>query len=367
MKAALKQVLANSLSFRITEVTPGERVLMFKRSHVDASLEMRDAIGMIEVASEGMELLVSFEQYGSLDVRELVFACLSTEGQMRFALPDIGAMDMTPRVLISGPQKPLAQQASRVAALTIAFNEDFILAKWCQHYGEMLGYEHLYVIDDGSDVNPREYLSSAVNVFRQPRTHFDSWRLCRSLSQMQRLLLETYDVVLVLDSDEFLVTGRNDCDNALEHIASIYPFADGRLRPLGWELIHCRSREGDLDAERPIVEQRGYLLRADMFDKPCVTREDISLFPGNHHCYESSCRDESLHLIHMRWFDLRFAIAKGLRYSKTSWSTLDLAMGLSFHQRMTAQEIESKMNEYEQQALLEPMVLPESWRKQIAV
>ena len=69
----------------------------------------------------------------------------------------------------------------------------------------------------------------------------------------------------------------------------------------------------------------------------------------------------------MRWFDLRFAIAKGLRYSKTSWSTLDLAMGLSFHQRMTAQEIESKMNEYEQQALLEPMVLPESWRKQIAV
>jgi hypothetical protein len=274
---------------------------------------------------------------------------------------------MTPRVLISGPQKPLAQQAQRVAALTIAFNEDFILAKWCQHYGEMLGYEHLYVIDDGSDVNPREYLPAAVNVFRQPRTHFDSWRLCRSLSQMQRLLLETYEVVLVLDSDEFLVTARDDCRNALEHIVRTYPFADGRLRPRGWELIHCRSREGDLDAERPIVEQRGYLLRADMFDKPCVTREDVSLFPGNHHCYESSCRDESLQLIHMRWFDVRFAIAKGLRYSKTSWSTLDLAMGLSFHQRMTAQEIESKIGEYEQRALQEPMVLPASWRQQLAI
>jgi hypothetical protein len=180
-------------------------------------------------------------------------------------------------------------------------------------------------------------------------------------------LLETYEVVLVLDSDEFLVTARDDCRNALEHIVRTYPFADGRLRPRGWELIHCRSREGDLNAERPIVEQRGYLLRAEMFDKPCVTREDVSLFPGNHHCYESSCRDESLQLIHMRWFDVRFAIAKGLRYSKTSWSTLDLAMGLSFHQRMTAQEIESKIGEYEQRALQEPMVLPASWRQQLAI
>jgi len=367
MKVDLKQILANGLSFRITEMNPGERLLMFKRSQAEASLEIGDAIGMIDVVTEAMELLVSFEQYGSLDVRELVFACIGNNDLLRFAVPDIGAMDMTPRVLISGPAKPPGESAQRVAAVTIAYNEDFILAKWCEHYGGMLGFEHLYVIDDGSDVDPRDYLHRSVNVFRQPRTHFDSWRLCRSLSQMQRLLLETYDVVLVLDSDEFLVTARDDCLNALEHIQQIYPFADGRLRPVGWELIHCRSIEGELDPAQPILDQRSHLLRADMFDKPCVTREDISLFPGNHHCYESSCRDESLQLIHLRWFDLGFAIAKGLRYTKTSWSQLDLATGLSFHQRMTVQEIESKMDDYETRALAGRQVMPEAWKRQIKI
>lgn len=367
MKVALKQVLANGLSFRISELEPGERIVMFKRAMPEANLDLGDAIGTIEVATEAMELLASFEQYGSLDVRELVFACVDQAGTLRFAVPDIGAMDMTPRVLISGPAKAISASAERIAAVTIAYNEDFILAKWCQHYGEMIGYENLYVIDDGSDINPRDYLHASVNLFRQPRTHFDSWRLCRSLSQMQRLLLETYDVVLVLDSDEFLVTARDDCSNALEHIKSIYPFAEGRLRPVGWELIHCRSREGDLDLTRPIIEQRSHLLRADMFDKPCVTRDDISLFPGNHHCYESSCRDESLQLVHMRWFDLGFAIAKGLRYTKTSWSQLDLATGLSYHQRMTVQEIESKMDDYETRALAGQQQLPEAWKRQIKI
>ena len=33
----------------------------------------------------------------------------------------------------------------RIAAITMARNDDFFLNRWVRYYGEALGYEHLYI------------------------------------------------------------------------------------------------------------------------------------------------------------------------------------------------------------------------------
>jgi hypothetical protein len=273
--------------------------------------------------------------------------------------------------LYTGVPYETAQKLERIAAVTIVFNEEYFLPKWVTYYGELLGYQNLFVIDDGSDKNPREYLHPDVNVIRQPRTSFSSWRLCRTLSEMQRMLLETYDVVLVLDSDEFVVTDRADCNNLVDHLHKIYPFKSGRIRTVGWEVIHRMQLEESLDVARPISEQRKYLLRSGYFDKPIITNQEASYMPGNHNCYEDAASDIDLHMLHFRWFDYKFAVSKALKYTSTTWSDLDLSSGLSAHQRMNLDEVKNKIEDHDAQFISgvsdvsKSRELSQKWHKQL--
>jgi hypothetical protein len=250
------------------------------------------------------------------------------------------------RLLVTGFQKTPANEINTIAAVTIAFNEDYMLKKWTNYYGKILGFENIFIIDDGSSVNPKEYLHKDVNVIRQPRTSFDSWRLCRSLSKLQRLLLETYDAVIVLDSDEFLVTNRPDCQNIKDHIQSIFPHKTGIIQTQGWELIHLIDREDALSIDRSISEQRKNLIRNQGFDKPAVTNTEISLTIGNHWCFENKTQDNDLIMLHLRHFDINFSLEKIRKYKSTSWAQIDLANGFSNHQRIEETDLINQFKEY---------------------
>ena len=53
------------------------------------------------------------------------------------------------RPLITGFQKKPAMEVKTIAAVTIAYNEDYMLKKWVDYYGKILAYENLFIIDDG--------------------------------------------------------------------------------------------------------------------------------------------------------------------------------------------------------------------------
>jgi hypothetical protein len=274
---------------------------------------------------------------------------------------------------VTGFQKFPVDEVQTIAAVTIAFNEDYMLKKWTDYYGKILGYENLYIIDDGSGINPRDYLHKDVNVIRQPRTGFSSWRLCRSLSKLQRLLLETYDAVIVLDSDEFLVTNRPDCATIKEHIKSIFPNKTGIIAAQGWELIHLIDREPMLNGNIPMSRQRKFLFRNSQFDKPSVSNTEISLIIGNHWCYEDKTQDNDLIMLHLRYFDVHFSLSKVRNYRITSWSALDLEHGFSNHQRMGDAEVIEQfkgwIKSYDEAALANQTetvrTIPERWAAQL--
>lgn len=373
MQAFLKTITPDHLGFLIQGVQLGDTVFLLKQAPLQGVNFRSLAIGSAIAQSSNVELSVPFG-IGDLDeLHQIHFLCLSPDGALQIVKPDMLKFQAAPRVLYTGTAFKRAEQAKKIAAITIVFNEDFILPKWCQYYGGLFGFANLFVIDDGSDNNPRQYLNPDVNVIRMPRTSFDSWRLARSLSELQRLLLETYELVLVLDSDEFIVTDLPGCGNLRDHLVQKHPEASGRVRPIGWDLVHLRREEPDLTDLDLILRQRRFLLRNHRFDKPCITSEETSWFPGNHNCYEPSTKDEHLHLIHLRWFDYRFAVAKGLRYTATDWSKIDLAIGFSHHQRMTIDQIDAKFVEFAHQydeGLKESQkarILPNHWLNQLMI
>jgi len=375
MHVILKSIQSDRLVFALIGLSPGERIVLLRRPRqVNAEPDdtpLPEVIGEVLADSSVLELTVPFGHPNAPDLRELLFAHVRNEDDIDYVAPDLTQFQASSRVLLTGPSFQMADRLESMAALTIAYNDDEMLERWVAHYGAVLGNRHLFVIDDGSQRDPREFLPLDVNIIRQPRTSFDSWRLCRSLSSMQRFLLETYDLVLVLDADEFLLTDDERYSDFAAQLRATYPWGQPILRPQGWELLHALDHEPPLHADRPILEQRSRLLRAKIFDKPCITAAEISLFPGNHNCFEDSTHEPSLQLIHMRWFDLSFALAKGLKYTTTQWAELDLAVGLSDHQRLTVSEIEAKMREYANQFdqhCQDPSIarrMPDHWRAQL--
>ena len=239
--------------------------------------------------------------------------------------------------------KDIPDSIRSIAACTICYNEDFIIKKWAHHYGKMLGYENLYIIDDGSDIPVAQILEELpVNITRVPRTTFDSWRLVRTLGLMQRMLLETYDLVITSDSDEFIVS--NDANSSLDlvtYLKSKNPKDMLNVAPVGYDLLHSRSLEENLDADYPILSQRKYVQRSTGFDKPVISSVPTSFMPGLHNSYFPKKVDANLLLLHVRTFDYKFAVEKLNRYKSTAWSEHDLKTGLAFHQRQKLDELDS--------------------------
>ena len=276
------------------------------------------------------------------------------------------------QILHANVYRSKPKTVKRIAAVTIAYNEDFVLPKWVDYYGRQVGLENIYVIDDGSDINPREYLPATVNVVHQPRTSFDSWRLSRSLGIFQHFLLETYDVVIVTDSDEFIVVSDQQYACLGDFLFKMDIELPRRLVPTGWDLIHLRSSDAPIDLELPIVKQRNALLRNTALDKVAILSDYVSFTPGQHQCYEKTEKAGSLDLIHLRYFDYEFSCKKLEKYRATEWAANDLSTGLSYHQRQEFISLDNEFSGFENKYnsadnLANQNVLNDFWIKQLNV
>ena len=96
----------------------------------------------------------------------------------------------------------------KIAAITMARNDEFFLSRWIAYYGKQFGTENLYIILDGTDQKSPENSGDAHIIKLQhtemSRTAGDKYRISK-LSDLATDLLKTYDIVIGCDSDEFLI------------------------------------------------------------------------------------------------------------------------------------------------------------------
>jgi len=194
----------------------------------------------------------------------------------------------------------------KIAAITMARNDEFFLEKWINYYGAQIGKENLFVFLDGKDqqipsnaggatVTLCEHVEEEMTVGDRTRIAF--------LSTFAAKLLEQYDLVIGGDVDEFLVVDPN-CGKSLKDYLSQVRCTPS-ISGLGIDVGQKLGEEGKIDASKSFLSQRAVALIDSQYTKPVVISKPVKWGAGFHRVKNHNYRiDKNLYLFHFGSFDL---------------------------------------------------------------
>ena len=189
----------------------------------------------------------------------------------------------------------------RIAAITMARNDEFFLNRWIVYYGAQLGPENLYIYLDGEE-QKTPARARGVNVTKLPhleqsRARGDKRRI-RLLSDLARdLFKQGYDIVIGCDCDEFLVVDPNTEYDLAQYLSDLK--IRGSVSGLGLDVGQDLNSEYELDAKKPFLEQRNYALLSTRYTKPVVLAKPLRWGSGFHSVKRHNFHiNKNLYLLH---------------------------------------------------------------------
>lgn len=194
----------------------------------------------------------------------------------------------------------------KVAAITMARNDEFFLTRWIEYYGRELGESNLYIYLDGVD-QPIPANAGKANVIHRERVveHVVAAEKRRLgfLSDVAAELLKTYDIIIGVDADEFLVVDPA-CGKSLQTYLSeidINPCVSG----LGMDIGQHLNNEATLNYQKPFLEQREYAYLSTRYTKPSVISKPVRWGSGFHRVKGHNFHiDPNLYLFHFGSVDM---------------------------------------------------------------
>ncbi|KQW89795.1 hypothetical protein ASC94_18600 [Massilia sp. Root418] len=205
----------------------------------------------------------------------------------------------------------MEQKFARLAVMTQTFNEGEMLLYWERYYGKLVGYENLYVLNNGSTDGSCERLHPKTNVINMPTGPVDHEHFAQSQSHFQRFLLMRYDWVVKVDTDEFLV-----CEGDMAETLAALPGAT--YRPdVAVEVLHDWKAEPQFDFDQGVFAQRQHFIRGtDLLLRPIISRVPTTWTAGNHMAAEFSEPLPGFYVVHLKYFDINFLYSKNDKWSR---------------------------------------------------
>jgi hypothetical protein len=220
-------------------------------------------------------------------------------------------------------------RSKRRAVMTITHNESLFFPIWLRYYAAFFDPGDIYVLDhDSTDGS-----TDGDGFVHIPISHdtVDMVWIVASVEQLQRELLERYEVVLFTDVDEF-VAPRPDWGSLSDYIDR---FDEPYVNCLGYELIHLVDREGPFDPSMAVLDQRAYWFANDLYNKPALATAPLRWQPGFHRTVDAPMRlDPDLYMIHLHRLDYAVCQARHHRWASRTWEQQDLEKGWSTHNRV---------------------------------
>ena len=188
-----------------------------------------------------------------------------------------------------------------VLVMTMVRDEAQMLPRWIDHYAGQVGMDNLLVLDDNSSDGSTDGLSCTVH--RLPSLSgkgFESARM-QLLSGLASGFLATYDYVVFVDADEFLVP-----DPAVH--SDLPSFLAARrdrevVAPMALNVVHVPSVEAPLRADEPILGQRRFAKFAPVMCKPSIKRVPASWRWASHGIAAPFDVDPELYMFHLKFAD----------------------------------------------------------------
>lgn len=216
----------------------------------------------------------------------------------------------------------------------MVFNEAVFLPIWLRHYGSNLGYENLFVIDDGSNDGSTDD-KRIVHLIRKDRGELNEDDRAKQISCFHEELLKYYDVVLYADADEIIVP-----DPASRQSLSEYISASGSdyINPVGLHVVHSTDKEKPLDMARPLFQQRSYAKFELGYCKPLISKIPMRWKAGFHTSQHPTSLAVDLFMFHLRAMDFDVARERIRNLNSVMLSKHSLQKQQSLHFRMGEQE-----------------------------
>ena len=212
------------------------------------------------------------------------------------------------------------KQSKRIAAITMARDDDFFLSRWIAYYGKNFGTKNLYILLDGIDQKTPENAGDA-HITKLPHTPMsrsagDKYRI-KKLSELAHKLLKKYDIVIGCDSDEFLIVDPKTKQNLSEYLSN--QKINTSLSGLGLDIGQNMKYEKALDKNAPFLEQREYALLSTRYTKPVVINNSVFWGSGFHSIKRHNFHiDKNLYLLHFGAIDMKMLETKALKRG-TDW------------------------------------------------
>ena len=206
----------------------------------------------------------------------------------------------------------MQKNIKRIAAITMARNDEFFLSRWIAYYGKQFGTENLYIILDGTDQKIPQNAGNA-HITKLPhremsRAAGDKYRIGK-ISALARELLKTYDIVIGCDSDEFLIVDPKTRKSLAAYLSAldIHTTVSG----LGLDVGQHLTLENALDTDMALLEQRSYALLSTRYTKPVVINKPVNWGSGFHSIKNHNFHiDPNLYLLHFGAVDMDMLIQK---------------------------------------------------------
>lgn len=203
----------------------------------------------------------------------------------------------------------------RIAAITMARNDEFFLSRWIKYYGDAIGTENLYIYLDGTDqITPEN--AGAAHITKLPHTDMsraagDKYRI-GLMSDLAKKLLAEYDIVIGCDCDEFLIVDPDLNIGLAEYLSS--KKINTTLSGLGLDVGQHMTYEEPLDTTQPFLAQRKYAFISTRYTKPVVLNKPVSWGSGFHRVKNHNFHiDKNLYLLHFGAVDMDMLIAKAAK------------------------------------------------------
>ncbi len=195
----------------------------------------------------------------------------------------------------------------RIAAITMARNDEFFLNRWISYYGEQFGEENLYIYLDGLD-QAIPARAGRTNITRLPHRDQavqkgDKTRILLLSDLARKLFDDGYDIVVGCDCDEFLVVDPELGMTLRQYLSD--KKINTSLSGLGLDVGMDLNSEAPLDPDMPMLPQRKYALMSTRYTKPVVLSRPATWGSGFHSVKGHNFHiDKNLYLLHFGGADL---------------------------------------------------------------
>ena len=195
----------------------------------------------------------------------------------------------------------------KIAAITMARNDEFFLNRWIAYYGKELGEENLYIYLDGLDQKTPSKAGKS-NIKKLPHKEEavqqgDKTRILLLSNLANELFKRGYEIVIGCDCDEFLIVDPALNTSLSEYLSKKSNYSS--LSGLGMDVGQDLKTESTLKMGEPFLTQRNYALLSTRYTKPVVMLKPVIWGSGFHSIKGHNFHiDKNLYLLHFGGVDL---------------------------------------------------------------